>query len=90
KIEAVESGVYIGPLTQHDAEGKILLPGFIDIHIHGGYGNDAMDASVEGLQHLAENLSEGTTSFLATTMTQSEENINKALESIVAYKATQN
>ncbi|PTJ92228.1 N-acetylglucosamine-6-phosphate deacetylase [Staphylococcus simulans] len=91
KIEAVKSGVYTGPLTQHDAEGKILLPGFIDIHIHGGYGNDAMDASVEGLQHLAENLlSEGTTSFLATTMTQSEENINKALESIVAYKATQN
>ena len=39
-----------------------------------------MDASYEGLKHLAENLlSEGTTSFLATTMTQSDENIIKAL-----------
>ena len=73
KIAEISDGAYTGPLTQHDAEGKILLPGFIDIHIHGGYGNDAMDASVEGLEHLAQNLlSEGTTSFLATTMTQSE------------------
>ena len=40
-----------------------ILPGFIDIHIHG-YGEDAMDASEQGLQHLAESLlSEGTTSF---------------------------
>ena len=57
------------------------MPGFIDIHIHGGYGEDAMDASYEGLQHLAESLlSEGTTSFLATTMTQSTDNINRALK----------
>ncbi|WP_105993942.1 N-acetylglucosamine-6-phosphate deacetylase [Staphylococcus simulans] len=91
KIAEISDGTYTGPLTQHDAEGKILLPGFIDIHIHGGYGNDAMDASVEGLEHLAQNLlSEGTTSFLATTMTQSEENITKALESIVEYADQQN
>lgn len=64
-----------------DAEGRHIVPGFIDIHIHGGYGEDAMDASYEGLQHLAESLlSEGTTSFLATTMTQSTDNINRALK----------
>ena len=40
-----------------------------------------MDASYDGLKHLAESLlSEGTTSFLATTMTQSTENINRALK----------
>lgn len=73
-----------------NAKGQHILPGFIDIHIHGGYGEDAMDASYDGLKHLAESLlSEGTTSFLATTMTQSTENINRALKNIVTYKAHQ-
>ena len=49
-----------------------------------------MDASYEGLKHLAENLlSEGTTSFLATTMTQSDENIIKALANIAKYHQEQ-
>ncbi len=53
-----------------DAKGHHVLPGFIDIHIHGGYGQDAMDGSYDGLKYLSENLlSEGTTSYLATTMT---------------------
>ena len=79
-----------GSIQFLDAKGQHILPGFIDIHIHGGYGEDAMDASYDGLKHLAESLlSEGTTSFLATTMTQSSENINKALKNIVTYKAHQ-
>ncbi|RIO56401.1 N-acetylglucosamine-6-phosphate deacetylase, partial [Mammaliicoccus sciuri] len=59
-------------------------------HMHGGYGEDAMDASFEGLKHLSESLlSEGTTSFLATTMTQSDDNIITALKNIVYYQAQQ-
>lgn len=47
-----------------NAQGHHVIPGFIDIHIHGGYGEDAMDASKDGLKHLSEQLlSEGTTSF---------------------------
>src|SRR5699024_8173896 len=77
--------------TTYDAQGQHVLPGFIDIHMHGGYGEDAMDASYDGLKHLAESLlSEGTTSFLATTMTQSDENITKALENIIEYQKQQN
>lgn len=73
-----------------DAKEQHIVPGFIDIHIHGGYGEDAMDASYDGLKHLAESLLiEGTTSFLATTMTQSTENINCALRNIVSYKEQQ-
>ena len=72
KISEVGHGDYQGNLEVVDAQGQYVLPGFIDIHIHGGYGQDAMDASFDGLKHLAESLlSEGTTSFLATTMTQS-------------------
>lgn len=90
KISDIQEGEYTGDLQQVDAKGQNILPGFIDIHIHGGYGEDAMDASYEGLKHLAEQLlSEGTTTFLATTMTQSDENIEKTLKNIVAYQADQ-
>ncbi|UTB84603.1 N-acetylglucosamine-6-phosphate deacetylase [Staphylococcus carnosus] len=86
KIAEVGAGDYKGDLQVIDAEGKNILPGFIDIHIHGGYGEDAMDASFDGMKHLSESLlSEGTTTYLATTMTQSVENIDRALENIVEY-----
>ena len=61
----------------------VVLPGFIDEHIHGAGGADAMDATEEALQTISEYLSrEGTTGFLATTMTQSKENISKALRNV--------
>lgn len=90
KITEIKSGDYHGNLTTIDAQGQHIIPGFIDIHMHGGYGEDAMDASYDGLKHLSESLlSEGTTSYLATTMTQSDENITKALENIVNYQKAQ-
>ena len=90
KISDIQQGTYTGELEQIDVKGQNVLPGFIDIHIHGGYGEDAMDASYDGLKHLVEQLlSEGTTTFLATTMTQSDANIEKALKNIVAYQGDQ-
>ncbi|MEB8305589.1 N-acetylglucosamine-6-phosphate deacetylase [Staphylococcus xylosus] len=90
KIIQIAEGEYQGDLTTIDVKGQHVLPGFIDIHMHGGYGEDAMDASFAGLKHLSESLlSEGTTSFLATTMTQSDENIIKALKNIVDYQEQQ-
>ena len=66
-----------------DAEGKIIIPGMIDVHIHGGYTVDAMDADAEKMVEFSENLlKEGVTSFFATTMTQSIENISNALAAI--------
>ncbi|WP_249869245.1 N-acetylglucosamine-6-phosphate deacetylase [Oceanobacillus saliphilus] len=70
-------------------DGKHLnaIPGFIDGHIHGAYGADVMDATAEALDTMAANLpSEGTTSFLATTITQSPENIDAALENISRFE----
>ncbi|WP_224752414.1 N-acetylglucosamine-6-phosphate deacetylase [Metabacillus arenae] len=56
------------------------VPGAIDIHIHGVNGADTMDASNDALSTMAEALpKEGTTSFLATTMTQSKHAIENAL-----------
>ena len=47
-IKEIKEGPYTGDLETIDAEGQHILPGFIDIHIHGGYGEDAMDASYTG------------------------------------------
>ncbi|MFP3722034.1 N-acetylglucosamine-6-phosphate deacetylase [Niallia circulans] len=70
-------------------KGMNLIPGFIDIHIHGANNADAMDASQQALEIMAETLpKEGTTSFLATTMTQEVESIENALTSIVQYVET--
>ncbi len=69
----------------------IVSPGFIDVHIHGGCSFDAMDATIEANEGFARCLvKEGTTSFLATTMTQSDENIIKALKAVGSYYQNQN
>ncbi len=68
-------------------EDAIVLPGFIDQHIHGAGGSDAMDGTQEDLRIIAETVAkEGTTGFLATTMTQSKENIVKALTAVKEYR----
>ncbi|MCG3400745.1 N-acetylglucosamine-6-phosphate deacetylase [Staphylococcus massiliensis] len=85
-IKRIAEGDYNGDLEVVDAKGHHVLPGFIDIHIHGGYGHDAMDADAAGLKHLSQQLlSEGTTSYLPTTMTQSFDAIEKALTAIASY-----
>ncbi|WP_186576076.1 N-acetylglucosamine-6-phosphate deacetylase [Aquibacillus kalidii] len=59
------------------------IPGMIDIHIHGAGGADVMDATTESLQIMATTLpKEGTTGFLATTITQNQQAIDKALENV--------
>ncbi|MEJ8766683.1 N-acetylglucosamine-6-phosphate deacetylase [Oceanobacillus sp. HCA-5259] len=69
-----------------DATGLNAIPGFIDGHIHGANGADTMDATEEALDKIASILPmEGTTSFLATTITQSPDNISKALENAARY-----
>ena len=67
-------------------EGYLVVPGFIDQHIHGANGADAMDGDIKKVNQLAVAVAqEGTTSFLPTTMTQSPENIIKALTAINEY-----
>jgi N-acetylglucosamine-6-phosphate deacetylase len=66
-----------------DAEGAYVSAGFIDIHIHGSGGADVMDATPEALQTISETvLKTGTTSFLATTMTMSQQEIENALSCV--------
>ncbi|RXK17319.1 N-acetylglucosamine-6-phosphate deacetylase [Macrococcus sp. DPC7161] len=86
-IESIHHGSYQGDLETIDCKGQHVLPGFIDIHIHGGYSFDTMDATKEAISGLAKNLvSEGTTSFLPTTMTDDIERVKKALANIADYQ----
>lgn len=60
-----------------------ILPGFIDIHCHGAYGFDTNDANPEGLRKWAKGIvDEGVTSFLVTTLTQSEEVLTNAVSNV--------
>jgi N-acetylglucosamine-6-phosphate deacetylase len=66
-----------------DAQGNYLSPGFIDIHIHGSGGADVMDATPHALETISSSLLQtGTTSFLATTMTMSQKEIDAALHNV--------
>ncbi|MEY9970082.1 N-acetylglucosamine-6-phosphate deacetylase [Lysinibacillus sp. RC46] len=65
----------------------LLLPGYIDMHIHGSAGHDVMDATQLALHQMARSLvQEGVTGFLATTMTQSIEAIESALSNVAQFE----
>ncbi|MFJ5789845.1 N-acetylglucosamine-6-phosphate deacetylase [Lysinibacillus sp. NPDC093197] len=69
-----------------DLQGQSVIPGMIDIHTHGTSGADVMDAEIASFETIVRALpQEGTTSFLATTMTQSDENISKALKNAASF-----
>lgn len=68
-----------------DANGKYIIPGLIDLHVHGCKAYDAMDASDEALRQISGGLAEnGVTRYLATTMTMAWEDIARTFDCIRA------
>ncbi|MEH7238755.1 N-acetylglucosamine-6-phosphate deacetylase [Bacillus sp. JJ1562] len=68
-----------------------LIPGMIDLHIHGASGADVMDATPDALETMTKVLpKEGTTSFLATTMTKTKDDIENAIGNIADFIPKQN
>ena len=84
-------GTKIKNIVSYAAEGadadygdKRIIPGMIDVHTHGAFGFDTNDATEEGLRLFAQGITdEGITSFLPTTVTQSEEVLTNALKNVV-------
>jgi len=67
-----------------------LIPGLIDLHVHGANGKDVMDANAEALATMSKALAaEGVTGFLATTMTAAPDHIEKALRAVRAFTLDQ-
>lgn len=78
-VEILEPGSDYDDSEVIDISGKKILPGLIDVHIHGSKGADTMDASVEGLNDMSQYLASlGVTSFLPTTMTTPVEDLLEA------------
>jgi N-acetylglucosamine-6-phosphate deacetylase len=66
-----------------DLSGTTLLPGFIDVHIHGAAGVDVMDATPAGLREVSRYLaSQGVTAWLPTFVPASDENYANAIAAI--------
>jgi N-acetylglucosamine-6-phosphate deacetylase len=60
-----------------------VLPGMIDLHIHGAAGHDVMDGTSEAILGISEALlKQGTTGFLATTMTESIDRLTSVLSQV--------
>lgn len=64
-----------------------LIPGFVDVHVHGGAGYDFMYSDAESLDAITKfHSSQGTTTMLATTMTASKAAIDRVLAEVNAYR----
>lgn len=82
RILAVEEGnIEAEAAVAIDARGHYVMPGFIDIHVHGGGGHDFMDGKEEGFRKIAAtHLRYGTTAMLPTTLTSDREGILHTVE----------
>src|SRR5690348_15716609 len=92
-VVAVEDGRITALRSRNSAETPVgqllnfpdlvLAPGFIDIHIHGGAGRDAMEADESALSQIERQLvKHGVTAYLPTTVTAAHEKILKALDGL--------
>lgn len=73
------------PCDPQDNDLPYLLPGFIDLHVHGGGGSDIMEGAGGFATIARTHLRFGTTSLLATTMTAPAAEIHRILEQLGDY-----
>ena len=84
KIAGLDTPAPVGCITV-DLAGKMLVPGFLDIHTHGGGGIDVNAADAEGYAAISRFFaSHGTTGWLCSILTDSEE---RTLQAITQAKA---
>jgi len=68
------------------ARGKTIVPGFVDVHIHGAGGHDVMEGTSEALEIIAATVAaHGTTSMVATTVTASEMETCRSVADIAQF-----
>lgn len=89
---AVENGRFASVLSEEtggvDLDGAYVVPGFIDIHLHGNSGHDFSDGDFVGLTAIARHLAKnGITSFAPASVTLPEAQLNAAYENAVYFAA---
>lgn len=74
----------------YDAQGAYLVPGFINIHVHGAIGYDVMDVTEEQLAEVSRFfLQDGVTSYLPTTVTDAYDKTISVVKCIADYMEKQ-
>lgn len=89
KITAIDTSATIANRSGWtvDCEGDWLIPGLIDIHVHGAGGFDTMDNAVDSLTGMARSLlAHGTTAFLPTTMSSQPDTLAAVLDTIATIQ----
>jgi N-acetylglucosamine-6-phosphate deacetylase len=87
RIQYINGNVVDETSVRH-SELPLLLPGFIDLHVHGGAGFDIMEGG-DAIAHIARcHARHGTTSLLATTMTAPVNEIKTALLALAPHIST--
>lgn len=83
-----------GSVRRVDGGGRLAVPGFVDLHVHGAMGVDVTDVSPDGagldaMRRLSRTLAgHGVTGFCATTVSAQRDRLRRALEA-VALAATE-
>ncbi len=76
-------------IPSYNAQRNLVLPGFIDVHTHGGVGVDMNNASGEDVKKVSEFFaSQGVTGFLPTLLTDSQERLTQCIHTITEAKKT--
>ncbi len=82
-------GKAIDASSVRDGKQPIVLPGFVDLHVHGGGGHDMMDggSACDAIARL--HARHGTTAFLATTVTAPREDLAIAFDALAGVMVLQ-
>jgi N-acetylglucosamine-6-phosphate deacetylase len=82
-------GIPMDTIAARDAKQSIILPGFVDLHVHGGGGHDMMDAG-DACETIARmHVKFGTTAMLATTLTAPREDLVHAFDALATVMRAQ-
>ncbi|WP_425382111.1 N-acetylglucosamine-6-phosphate deacetylase [Spiroplasma endosymbiont of Melieria omissa] len=74
-----------------DCHNQTIIPGIIDLHVHGGYGYSLMDGTIESINNFAKLVpKEGVTKFCYATVTASKKEIDNILSVFAKYMKTEN
>jgi N-acetylglucosamine-6-phosphate deacetylase len=85
RIAGAEGAALAADIAPGRGDAAILIPGFVDLHVHGGGGRDSMEGGDALANIAALHARHGTTSLLATTMTAPRAEIETALAAIAPH-----
>ncbi|WP_340003964.1 N-acetylglucosamine-6-phosphate deacetylase [Paenibacillus sp. FSL K6-0276] len=83
KIDTEDFSIPEGQYERMDGGGHLLVPGMIDVHIHGANGFDMMDGTEKSIQEVSSACAaSGCTSFLATSVSSTLEDLLEMIRSV--------